>query len=238
MSYILDALKKAERERGLANVPTLEAVHDIPQRNMTVRWMALGMFSLCIIALLCLFYLKTKTKEPKSIASSSTVLQTHSIPLPAAVTTQPVLPPVEVPVAPPKPIDKDQAMTTPPLPANGPMIVAKPDAAARVIAAKQMRTASADGTVLIEPVKASIKGEDSSPTVPEQSVSLQDALASMNMSIHLYADNKEERLVFINGKAYHEGDYLEPGILLESITPEGAVLRSGDEHAVLRPGPR
>ena len=38
MSYILDALKKAERERGIAKVPTLTTVHDIYERPRNHSW--------------------------------------------------------------------------------------------------------------------------------------------------------------------------------------------------------
>ncbi len=58
----------------------------------------------------------------------------------------------------------------------------------------------------------------------------------MTMSIHFFSENKAERLVFINGKKYIEGDYVEGIYLLESITPEGAVLSYEGERAVLKPG--
>ena len=38
MSYILDALKKAERERGLNKVPTLPTVHDIDEKPAGRIW--------------------------------------------------------------------------------------------------------------------------------------------------------------------------------------------------------
>src|SRR5215475_5491931 len=38
MSYILDALKKAERDRHIAQVPTLATVHRPPAPAPTYRW--------------------------------------------------------------------------------------------------------------------------------------------------------------------------------------------------------
>ncbi len=58
----------------------------------------------------------------------------------------------------------------------------------------------------------------------------------MSMSIHMFSEIKAERLVFINGKKYVEGDLVEGDYLLESITPEGAVLSYKEERATLRPG--
>jgi hypothetical protein len=61
-------------------------------------------------------------------------------------------------------------------------------------------------------------------------------MAKMTLSILSFSEAKSERLVFINGKKYLEGEYVEGNYLLESITPEGAVLSYEGERGVLRPG--
>jgi len=43
------------------------------------------------------------------------------------------------------------------------------------------------------------------------------------MSIMVYADEKAERMAFINGKKYGGGRHIDGHYLLESITPQGAV---------------
>jgi hypothetical protein len=60
----------------------------------------------------------------------------------------------------------------------------------------------------------------------------------MSMTVLVYADAKAERLVFINGRKYVEGDYVDEVYMLESIRPDGAVLSLGSERAVLHPGGR
>jgi hypothetical protein len=60
----------------------------------------------------------------------------------------------------------------------------------------------------------------------------------MSMTVLFYAENKAERLVFINGRRYAEGDLVEGQYLLESITLEGAVLSYEGERALLRPRPK
>jgi hypothetical protein len=69
---------------------------------------------------------------------------------------------------------------------------------------------------------------------PQKPLSLREAIANMNMTILLYSEAKAERMVFINDKKYLEGDYVEGRYLLESITPDGAVLSYQGERAVLR----
>jgi hypothetical protein len=61
-------------------------------------------------------------------------------------------------------------------------------------------------------------------------------MAGMTLSVHMYSERPEDRMVFINGRRYLEGELVERRYLLESITPEGAVLRLGGERETLRPG--
>ncbi len=69
-------------------------------------------------------------------------------------------------------------------------------------------------------------------------VPLSKALDGMKLSILMYSDDPAERLVFINGVKYREGDYVEGLYLLERITPEGAVLSHQGEHKLLGLGSR
>jgi len=45
MSYILDALRKSERERRLGNIPTLVSVHGVPRRSdrQSLMWFGIGL---------------------------------------------------------------------------------------------------------------------------------------------------------------------------------------------------
>jgi hypothetical protein len=53
-------------------------------------------------------------------------------------------------------------------------------------------------------------------------------LQQLTMTVHLYSPDTGARVVRINQALYHEGDALEPGLRLESITPDGVVLRYQD----------
>src|SRR5574339_368488 len=72
MSYILDALKKAERERGLAEVPTLETIHDHRTKIWIRPWMVPGLFLLGIIVALWLILPSLRqgaTQSPSNLDS-------------------------------------------------------------------------------------------------------------------------------------------------------------------------
>lgn len=238
MSYILDALKKAERERGLAQVPTLDTVHDFParpRRNLRLVSVAAG---LCLIAALWLVFSHTQKDAP--LAASAT-LQTPGV-LPLAEAQGSRL--VPAPIVPPQ----SSASATPArkrsMPATGPA----PGKREPVFGSAQLgippETAPKQEPAFRpeQPGRPSVDGlrpaAPAPPIVPIKPALLREAVASMVMSVHLYSENKAERIVFINGKRYGEGDLLEPDCVLESITPEGAVLRQGEERLVLKPGSR
>ena len=67
-----------------------------------------------------------------------------------------------------------------------------------------------------------------------KSMSLREAMAKMKITILLYDEAKSERMVFINGRKYVEGDYVDGRYLLESITVDGVVLSYQGERARLR----
>jgi general secretion pathway protein B len=46
----------------------------------------------------------------------------------------------------------------------------------------------------------------------------------LNLDLHVYATKPVERLVFINGRKYREGDTLQEGPVIGEVTPSGVVL--------------
>ncbi len=231
MSYILDALKKAERERGIAQVPTLATVHDLQSMPRIRQWAAASALFVLGAALILWFgFLSPRSnKEPAaSRAGDSSLSADQSAvkeiePAPASILHRE--PPASI-----KPIPSREALTnemrSEAIPAASPTIERRPRPAAKAP----------------EPIQA-VAGEshleEKNPApaaTQERPASLREAMAKMTMTIHLFSDAKAERLVFINGKKYVEGNYVEGNYLLESITPEGAVLSYAGERAVLRPG--
>jgi hypothetical protein len=53
--------------------------------------------------------------------------------------------------------------------------------------------------------------------------------------VHVWADRPAERLVFINGRKYVQGDRIEEKAVLEEITPEGALVSYQGRRSLLRP---
>jgi len=62
-------------------------------------------------------------------------------------------------------------------------------------------------------------------------------MGKLRINILVYSDNKAERMVYIDGRQYVEGQQVEGKYLLERVTPEGAILSAQGERVLLQPGP-
>lgn len=62
-----------------------------------------------------------------------------------------------------------------------------------------------------------------------------DEISKLKLTVHVWADKPSERLVFINGRKYVQGDRIEDKVLLEEITPEGAAVSYQGRRSLLRP---
>ncbi len=65
---------------------------------------------------------------------------------------------------------------------------------------------------------------------------MKEAMKAMTISILSYAEAPSDRRVFINGRKYMEGDYIDERYLVESITLEGVILSCDGERSLLRAG--
>ncbi len=256
MSYILDALKKAERERGISQVPTLSTVHDLRERPPIRLLMVSGMVVLCIVALFLIYFFRPYAddqskpllaEEPGNVADRPESKQLKS-PVPADeplsltrssefLTTPDSQFSREIPdSAGQEPVVRDrQAIETSHSATNG-RAVTSPSSGESTPASSRNEPAERQSS---QPPAAGDRIEVQKPSAGAAvagQVSLHEAINEMSISILLYSESKAERLVFINGRKYVEGDMVEGNFLLESITQEGAVLSYKGEREILRPG--
>lgn len=81
--------------------------------------------------------------------------------------------------------------------------------------------------------------EDKRPVIPMEDApeKVQKKLEGLRLNVHVYAQNPEERLVFINMQRYRAGDSIgHMGISLKEITPSGIILDHGEGLVLLKPG--
>jgi general secretion pathway protein B len=237
MSYILDALKKAERERDVTQIPTLSTVHDMTDTQSHKRyWIILGTCIVCAALLLGIGFLLLKP-VPKPAVSTTGI---RSAAEEAGATS---VPPPTTQSAPgqvflretPEPINQPSA------PSGRGIAPEGRRAFPRRQFQKDPESPSPEAKEFLRPQVPSrgISPEEAEAipapvTQPAKPLSLREAMATMNMTILFYSENKSERMVFINGRKYAEGEYVDGLYLIESIISEGAWLLYQGDRAMLR----
>jgi general secretion pathway protein B len=86
--------------------------------------------------------------------------------------------------------------------------------------------------VSVEPGQADRKASPSTqasaeqglPDVRELPLPVQREIPTMSFSMLIYSDKPGDRMININGRMMHEGQEVSPGLNLEKITPNGAIL--------------
>jgi general secretion pathway protein B len=256
MSYILDALKKAERERDIKQVPTLMAAHLPVTKHSKRPWVILGALVLCAGAAIGFILLLQKTMNapaPSLTAGEFNPSQKELESSRSGATTA-----TAMPAKPETPSEKAAGpelvaprASVPAVPRNFPAAKNTDSehlqqmAGGIAAAARQRKDDSEDSPPpemmdrMQPPVRTpgrATKAEMSAAEDPgDEPAALKEVLNKMTLSILLYDEEKAGRMVFINGTKYVEGDLVESTYLLENITLEGAVLSYQGERALLRP---
>jgi len=218
MSYILEALRRSERERQHMAPPSIHTSHTIQYGDMShtspglLKWVAIVLLAGAAITAAILWTQEHPIspvdqagmpREPALAKPEAPAPRT--VPSRVSATTQTVHPP-EV-VRSENPSGRDNS-TTPQQPADG----------------QQAKAPSQTTPILREPIPA-VPVKQDVPAISQLPVSLQNALPSISIAGHIYADAPAARMVMVNGKITHEGDTIAPGLTLETITPGGIILK-------------
>jgi general secretion pathway protein B len=261
MSYILDALKKAERERGLAKVPTLSSIHESQEKPRGFR-LAASAVALAILAVGFGAYLLLSSGEKSPAAATrphdtaEPVTATYpaasvSVPAPSGTqATEPFTVGTEKAAGMPQtgvPTAVNGSSDRQPEPSNfrseprpqGTAPLPKRTESAGFASSPYVQPAVPQADIRTpheNPSSPALPAVESSPTDPASSGSstLMQAVDGMSITILRYAQDRADRLVFINGRKYVEGDYIDGRFLIESITRDGAVLSYEGARATLK----
>lgn len=258
MSYILDALKKADRERNLAKVPTLTTVH-VPVLTAGRR---VGVWAVVLTVLagggVFLWMMRpSPPAAPVPVAASRTDGGTAvpvrvaeppppAAPEPAAAATPSSSPVPGVPAPPVKSVGAGKRPAPPTVMESPPARPSAPRVPAPEAAPPEQTQAALDAVAPPMPPLpvrpealpsqgAGRPGAPAPPAPPADPAMLPAALAKMTLDVFVYTDVEADRLVVINGRRYTKGQYVEGLYLIDNITPEGVALSYRGEQAVLRP---
>jgi general secretion pathway protein B len=228
MSYILDALKKAdnERERELSAVPGLHAQADgASERTGAMPWRIVALGALVLLAawIAWLVLGRSESTVPVVMApAQSEPVAAPAPPLPAPMPTPAPAPPSPPMAAPPPPAAAMQApppMTAPPPPAPRPQpapVTARP--------APAPAPAAAPPAVAATPKAAAPSAEARIPTRNELPAAVRAAMPPLNISGAVYSATPSARMLFANGLVLREGDAAGADLKVERIGPSASVL--------------
>jgi len=212
MSYILDALRKAEQERHLGQPPTLTAAPPLTEPTRSRRfWYGLTVLAFGLNAMLLAFFLGRFQPVPQSA----------SVAAPAAA----------VPVATPAP--RSPPSTSAASEKDGTPAVSSKEAVGQTVESEPARpiVAPASREKHQKPAWPIVPGSVTIAPVPElappEPLSPADrrGMPALNLDIHIYSADPDKRFVVINGRHYREGERLSEGPVLESVVRDGAILR-------------
>jgi len=240
MSYILDALKRAESERSRGQIPGLHAqpmarVAVGPEDQSSVwKTLALVVIAVVVLGALAWWWLSSDGPAPAAVppqaAPQAASPSTSAAPAnpPALVNAPtPVVAAVEpVASAAPKPAPRRNpppAIKSAATPANS-----TASGVSQAPAPRSQMPADPSGATRLPgtsaPVPPSSTNEPRVLAMSELPADVISSLPALVVSGASYSDQPANRMLIINGALYHEGDRLTPELTLQRIALRSAVL--------------
>ncbi len=222
MSYILDALRRADAERERGGVPglhtqTMTEAGDDAEATPTPRglkpwhWVAIGLAGGLAVAIAWTW----RGEEPPPLAARPPPppMPIEQSTPPVAVAPPPLATPEPTPSTPVAIAPMRASPPPPPPPPPSPPAATRPATAAP--AASAAIAAAAPAAAASTPRVASL-----AELPPE----LRSGLPALAFGGSIYSNTPGNRLLIVNGQLMHEGESLGPGVVLEQIKPKAAVL--------------
>jgi general secretion pathway protein B len=226
MSYILEALKKADQERTLGKVPDLEAAHWGERRSSrSYRWVwIVGGLLLVNGALLVMLFGRNDAGVPATDGVSGQADSMPVIPVPRTVGVM-TPPPREV-VRPREPV------YVPPTVAQTAPVKQRVTVMNQVTPPASAVTAPRGFVPRPAPVPATASGV---PEWNDMSLEFRSGFTLPHIDVHVYSDNPKKRFILVELQKYREGETLDSGAVLEEIFPDSIQLYyQGSRFRVLK----
>ncbi len=242
MSYILDALKKSEQERGHGSTPGIQTVHTASiqyrkDRKAVWPYLLLLAATLNLVVMAYFIYRQSGAGQTTGQQTTAPAMTTTGVDH-AAVVATPALRPrtvrVDKPAMPgetrlqPRASTHTQATggTTPPAaPAPMPHDVTQTVRHETVSRTREVdaQPPAAHRTIVAEVADASPAALP--PLREELPAAIRQQLPTLTISAHVYSSNPAQRSMVINNQFLEQGDHVIDGLILDEITPYGAIFR-------------
>jgi general secretion pathway protein B len=221
MSFILDALRKAESERSRHTGPVLMDVRVVAPRQRLPIW-AWIFGGVLLATLLVQAWLLLRTREQAPLLAA-TAQQTATVQQPGAAAPA-SSPPASAASGEPVVAPPDPAVV---LPVPAPAPAASTPAPAQAAMPQQLPSPA--------PVYPLLPRIDNLPTAQDL-VAQGVALPALTLNLHVYDEAPANRYVLLNARRLREGDEVAEGIRVETIVPGGVVLNARGRRFLLLAG--
>ena len=219
MSYILEALKKADQERDVGAVPNLATPQETERpRSRSPRWLWVVAVLLSVNVVLAFLLLQDRYSEAPEPAQASF----EQRPAPTGDSSaQPVQQIREIATS-ETPAPKREAPPEKERTPSGGQLVLLPEPASPQYSVPS----SAPEAKFDTRMDAMTTTNDSSqlPHWYELPQAFRNGLSLPRLDLHAYSEEPRNRFILVNLKKYREGDRLESGLILEEIFPDGMVM--------------
>ena len=234
MSYILEALKKAQAERQLGNAPTIHApppMYAAPDRASggNRRHLVIGLGLGVLVAAAALLWVRHGGEQPVRLAAAPVPAPASaSAPEPVALTPPATPAPVPAPAPAPAPAPRDAAPVAA-KPAPAPAKVVEPAPPVRVRDAPISATPVAAARTAPEPAPvvaaaAQPAAEDSLRTLQQLPEAVRREIPQLSFGGYIYSPTPGESLLLVDKMLRREGEEVAPGLVLERLMPKAAVM--------------
>ena len=226
MSYILDALKKAAEQRGAGSTVLLRPSAPLARAGRWRRlpWAIAGALLLLNLAGLVYLWRPVSMVTPAPApAPPAKVALIQPIEPPPPTQVIPAEPPrAALPVTPPS-TNAPAAASTPPAssPAAPPRVIIEKPAGGKPVA-----RVVPDTPAPARPAPADPRAAAGAPTKADGQ--------RFKLEVLSYSDVPAQRLVFINGRRYREGETMDTGVKIEEIREDSVILSEAGQRFTLR----
>lgn len=214
MSYILEALKKAEAERTLGAVPNIHArpLGTALSANRLALWQQPWMW----LALIALVLAPTVAFRINAGRTAPTVPVDAALPAQAALRPAASIPPMAA------------AIPAPPIDVVAPPKAAPLKAAPQKPVKHKTKAEPAQSKASV-PMPAQRKpsppqDENTVVTLRELPEQIQRTIPQLSIGGYIYSDNQTDRSVLINKRLLRDGDQVATDLILEKMTPTGMIF--------------
>ena len=204
MSYILDALKKADHDRTLGDVPDLETAHwGERRRQRSYRWAWIVVALLVVNGALLAVLLGRNDDSGVQPQGTS----------PGIADELPVSP---VPKTETAAIQPSQKITQPREPVYVPPVMQRPVAAVQPAPVTDVEVQPSyyppQPVATVAPA-----GSSGVPYWDDLSLEFRSSLTLPHIDVHVYDDDPARRFILVDLQKYREGEVLESGAVVEEI---------------------